>query len=190
MVVVWNTSQAARGGEVVVLAKAHTDVDIQTMKIAFFDDTRMVSCGRDNVRLWRVRSGALRSCPVNLGEYHNLEFSDLAFEVGHSPERVLEDRTLYVSSRSGHILEIDYKNVALRNVRRLQPAPAQHGERREKMTFNSGPGIAISSLCVSATYCATGSEDGYLRLWPLDFSGVFLEAGEWLPLSVVGGTMQ
>ncbi|XP_071975857.1 WD repeat-containing protein 90 isoform X2 [Engystomops pustulosus] len=185
MVVVWNTSQAARGGEVVVLAKAHTDVDIQTMKIAFFDDTRMVSCGRDNVRLWRVRSGALRSCPVNLGEYHNLEFSDLAFEVGHSPERVLEDRTLYVSSRSGHILEIDYKNVALRNVRRLQPAPAQHGERREKMTFNSGPGIAISSLCVSATYCATGSEDGYLRLWPLDFSGVFLEAEHEGPVSCV-----
>ncbi|XP_075686881.1 WD repeat-containing protein 90 isoform X2 [Rhinoderma darwinii] len=185
MVVVWNTSQASRGGEVVVLAKAHTDVDIQTMKIAFFDDTRMVSCGRDNVRLWRVRSGALRSCPVNLGEYHNLEFTDLAFEVGHSPERELEERTLYVCSRSGHILEIDYKNVALRNVRRLQPTPAQHGERQEKMTFNSGPGIAINSLCISSTYCATGSEDGYLRLWPLDFSGVFLEAEHEGPVSCV-----
>ncbi|KAM4024166.1 LOW QUALITY PROTEIN: WD repeat-containing protein 90 [Anomaloglossus baeobatrachus] len=185
MVVVWNTSQAARGGEVVVLAKAHTDVDIQTMKIAFFDDTRMVSCGRDNVRLWRVRSGALRSCPVNLGEYHNLEFTDLAFEVGHSPEREVDERTLYVSSRSGHILEIDYKNMALRNVRRLQPSPTQHGERREKMTFTSGPGVAINSLCVSATYCATGSEDGYLRLWPLDFSGVFLEAEHEGPLSCV-----
>lgn len=55
---------------------------------------RMVSCGRDNVRLWRVRSGALRSCPVNLGEYHSLEFTDLAFEEGHSAERELEDRTL------------------------------------------------------------------------------------------------
>ncbi|XP_056392449.1 WD repeat-containing protein 90 isoform X2 [Hyla sarda] len=185
MVVVWNTSQASRGGEVVVLAKAHSDVDIQTMKIAFFDDTRMVSCGRDNVRLWRVRSGALRSCPVNLGEYHNLEFTDLAFEVAHSPERELEERTLYVCSRSGHILEIDYKNVALRNVRRLQPAPSQHGESREKMTFNSGPGIAINSLCVSATYCATGSEDGYLRLWPLDFSCVFLEAEHEGPVSCV-----
>ncbi|KAM3917263.1 WD repeat-containing protein 90 [Leptodactylus fuscus] len=185
MVVVWNTSQASHGGEVVVLAKAHTDVEIQTMKIAFFDDTRMVSCGRDNVRLWRVRSGALRSCPVNLGEYHNLEFTDLAFEAGHSPERELEERTLYVCSRSGHILEIDYKNMVLRNVRRLQPTPVQHGERREKTTFNSGPGIAINSLCVSSTYCATGSEDGYLRLWPLDFSGVFLEAEHEGPVSCV-----
>ncbi|KAM4697701.1 WD repeat-containing protein 90 [Rhinophrynus dorsalis] len=185
MVVVWNTSQASRGGEVVVLAKAHTDVDIQTMKIAFFDDTRMVSCGRDNVRLWRVRGGTLRSCPVNLGEYHTLEFTDLAFEVGHSPEREPEDRTLYVCSRSGHILEIDYKNVVLCNVRRLQPSQQQHSERREKQTFSSGPGIAINSLSISATFCATGSEDGYLRLWPLDFSGVFLEAEHEGPVSCV-----
>lgn len=29
-----------RGEAVTVLAKVHTDVDINTMKIAFFDDTR------------------------------------------------------------------------------------------------------------------------------------------------------
>ncbi|KAM9292263.1 WD repeat-containing protein 90-like, partial [Gastrophryne carolinensis] len=185
MVVVWNTSQASRGGEVVVLAKAHTDVDIQAMKIAFFDDTRMVSCGRDNVRLWRVRSGSLRSCPVNLGEYHSLEFTDLAFEAVHNPEREPEDRTLFVCSRSGHVLEIDYKNMALCNARRLQPTQVQHGEHREKQTFTYGPGIAINSLSISATYCATGSEDGFLRLWPLDFSGVFLEAEHEGPVSSV-----
>lgn len=40
---------------------------------------RMVSCGRGSVRLWRLRSGGLRSCPVDLGEHHSLEFMDLAF---------------------------------------------------------------------------------------------------------------
>ncbi|XP_062999035.1 WD repeat-containing protein 90 [Elgaria multicarinata webbii] len=176
VVVVWNTLQAHHGGEVVMLAKAHTDVDIQTIKIAFFDDTRMVSCGRDNVRLWRVRSGALRSCPVNLGEYRSLEFTDLAFEAGHSTQREPEDRTLFVCSRSGHVLEIDYKNVFVRNARRLLPSEVQHAHRREKQTFNSGPGIALNSICLSSSFCATASEDGYLRLWPLDFSEVFLEA--------------
>ncbi|XP_074866919.1 WD repeat-containing protein 90 isoform X2 [Carettochelys insculpta] len=185
MVVVWNTAQVNSGGEVVVLAKAHTDVDIQTLKIAFFDDTRMVSCGRDNVRLWRVRSGALRSCPVNLGEYHSSAFTDLAFEEGHSAEREPEDRTLFVCSRSGHILEIDYKNVTIRNARRLLPSQIQHSHRREKQTFNSGPGIAINSISVSSTFCATASEDGYLRLWPLDFSAVFLEAEHEGPVSSV-----
>lgn len=40
MVVVWNTLNISKGGEVTILAKAHTDVDIHTMKVAFFDDTR------------------------------------------------------------------------------------------------------------------------------------------------------
>ena len=40
MVVVWDISHAVRGGEVSIIAKAHTDVDICRMKIAQFDDTR------------------------------------------------------------------------------------------------------------------------------------------------------
>ncbi|KAF7239262.1 WD repeat-containing protein 90 [Varanus komodoensis] len=185
VVVVWSTLQAHHGGEVVALAKAHTDVDIQTMKIAFFDDTRMVSCGRDNVRLWRVRSGVLRSCPVNLGEYRSLEFTDLAFEAGHSSQREPEDRTLFVCSRSGHVLEIDYKNITVKNARRLLPSEVKHSHQQEKQTFNSGPGIALNSISLSSSFCATASEDGYVRLWPLDFSEVFLEAEHDYPVSSV-----
>lgn len=40
LVVIWNTSQVLKGGQVSVLAKAHTEVDIVRMKIAAFDDTR------------------------------------------------------------------------------------------------------------------------------------------------------
>lgn len=40
----------------------------------------MVSCGWDNIRLWRVRNGTLRSCPVDLGEYRSMDFTDVAFE--------------------------------------------------------------------------------------------------------------
>uniref|UniRef100_A0A8C6VLB6 WD repeat domain 90 n=1 Tax=Naja naja TaxID=35670 RepID=A0A8C6VLB6_NAJNA len=177
VVVVWNTIQVSRGGEVVMLAKAHTDVDIRAFKIAFFDDTRMVSCGRDNVRLWRIQSGALRSCPVNLGEHRSLEFTDLAFEVGHS--------TQFVCSRSGHVLEIDYKNVTVKNVRRLLPVETGAAPQREKQGFNSGPGISLNSICLSSSFCATASDDGYLRLWPLDFSEVFLEAEHNNPVSSV-----
>ncbi|KAM6407489.1 WD repeat-containing protein 90 [Rhynochetos jubatus] len=180
MVVVWNAAQVTRGGEVAMLAKAHTDVDIQALKIAFFDDTRMVSCGRDNVRLWRVRNGALRSCPVSLGEYHSLEFTDLAFEGGHVAEREPEDRTLFVCSKSGHVLEVDYKNVCMRSARRLLPA-----QRQDKAGGGAGPGIAINSISISSTFCATGSEDGYLRLWPLDFTAVVLEAEHEAPVSSV-----
>ncbi|KFQ12750.1 WD repeat-containing protein 90, partial [Leptosomus discolor] len=181
MVVVWNAAQVNHGREVVVLAKAHTDVDIQALKIAFFDDTRMVSCGRDNIRLWRVRSGALRSCPVNLGEYHSLEFTDLAFEEGHMADREPVDCTLFVCSKSGHVLEVDYKNVCMRSARRLLPAHRWQDEAGS----GAGPGIAINSISISSTFCATGSEDGYMRLWPLDFSAVVLEAEHEAPVSSV-----
>ncbi|XP_074962061.1 WD repeat-containing protein 90 isoform X4 [Phalacrocorax aristotelis] len=184
-VVVWNAAQVTRGGEVAMLAKAHTDVDICALKIAFFDDTRMVSCGRDNIRLWRVRSGVLHSCPVNLGEYHSLEFTDLAFEEGHVAEREPEDRTLFVCSKSGHVLEVDYKNVCMRSARRLLPAQPQGCQQLDKTGGAAGPGIAINSISVSSTFCATGSEDGYLRLWPLDFSAVILEAEHEGPVSSV-----
>ena len=41
MVVVWDTSRCGKSGEVSVIAKAHTDVDIARIKIAPFDDTRL-----------------------------------------------------------------------------------------------------------------------------------------------------
>ncbi|XP_057603860.1 WD repeat-containing protein 90 isoform X6 [Hippopotamus amphibius kiboko] len=47
------------------------------------------------------------------------------------------------------------------------------------------PGIAISSLSISQATCAVGSEDGYLRLWPPDFSSVLLEAEHEGPVSSV-----
>ena len=54
----------------------------------------MVSCGRDNVRVWRVRDGALRSAPVNLGEYHTMEFTDVCFAAGYEATKEPSDRLL------------------------------------------------------------------------------------------------
>lgn len=105
----------------------------------------------------------------------------------------------YVCSRSGHILEIDHHHLAVRCARRLLPTQTHNSPLSQKQTFSSGrwpllhgegspdvpadaapppgPGIAIISLSVSQATCAVGSVDGYLRLWPMDFSCVLLEAG-------------
>ncbi|XP_045705221.1 WD repeat-containing protein 90 isoform X2 [Phyllostomus hastatus] len=179
MVVAWGTDQVGRGGEAIILAKVNTDVDIQAFEIAFFNETRMASCGRGSVRLWRLRGGALRSCPVDLGEHHALEFTDLAFG------KARDDRTLYVCSRSGHILEMDHQRMVVRHTRRLLSTHTPSSPLPQKQTFSSGPGVAISSLSVSQAECAVGSEDGYLRLWPLDFSSVLLEAEHEGPISSV-----
>nr|XP_057917684.1 WD repeat-containing protein 90 isoform X3 [Doryrhamphus excisus] len=208
LVVVWKTANVDKGGTVSISAKTKTDLDIKTMKIAKFDDSRLVSCGRDNIRLWRVRNGILRSCPINLSDYKSMEFTDVVFGEGDSPDQHLADRTLsgnksvfnsellrikfknhiplclshfrFASSQSGHIFEIDFTRVVIRRVRWLFPA-----QQQEKLAFSKfGQGIAINSISVSSSFCATGSEDGYLRLWPLDFSSVFLEAEHEGPVSV------
>ena len=41
---------------------------------------RLISCGLHNVRFWRVKGGALRSCPVDLGEHHHMNFTDIQFQ--------------------------------------------------------------------------------------------------------------
>lgn len=42
LVVMWDTSQLRRFGEVSVLTKAHTGVSIEKMRVASFDETRCV----------------------------------------------------------------------------------------------------------------------------------------------------
>ena len=39
-------------------------------------------------------------------------------------------------------------------------------------------GVPILSLAVHEGFCVTGSEDGVLRVWPLDFSARLMEAGQ------------
>uniref|UniRef100_A0A8D2N063 WD repeat domain 90 n=1 Tax=Zonotrichia albicollis TaxID=44394 RepID=A0A8D2N063_ZONAL len=185
MVVVWNTAQVTHGGGVTVLAKAHTDADIQAMKIAFFDDTRYSPCQHSpspstTALFWA--SPSKYSCPLELGE---------ALPTHHvsPPKRALAaHRTasflFFVCSRSGHVLEVDCKDVCVRSARCLLPAQPQE-DGQEQAGNSSGPGIAINSISMSSSFCATGSEDGYVRLWLLDFSAAVLEAEHEASVSCV-----
>jgi hypothetical protein len=82
----------------------------------------------------------------------------------------------YVSSKLGTVFEINYELIVVHKVRRLLPT----GSRQDIVEVSSEFGIGINCLSVNEAFCVTGSDDGYLRLWPLDFSGVVLEAGKFL----------
>ncbi|CAL1536659.1 unnamed protein product [Lymnaea stagnalis] len=178
LVVVWNTSRVPKTREMTILAKGHTDVDITRIIIAPFDDTRMVSCGRDNVRMWRIKEGALRSAPVNLGEYHSMEFTDICFEFCSHMDSQPENHLVYACTKSGHIFEMDYNKLTIHHVRRLLPLQSKPGKGTKiKNAAESNAGtMSINAMHLNETFCVTGSDDGYLRLWPLDFAHVYLEA--------------
>ena len=70
----------------------------------------------------------------------------------------------YACTKNGYLFEIYYKRIAVKRVWHLLPSP------------NGTGGMAIHALGLHEAFCVTGSEDGVLRLWPLDFSSSFLEA--------------
>jgi len=48
-----------------------------------------------------------------------------------------------------------------------------------------GSGVAVNSIYANDTFCITGSSDGFLRVWPLDFRHVYLEAEHDGPVTAV-----
>lgn len=186
LIVVWDISHAIRGGEVSIIAKAHTDIDIQRMRIAEFDDSRLISCGNDNIRFWRIRHGSLRSCPVDLGRQGLVHFTDIAYGAKNPTSADPTVRKVYSCTNQGTIYQIDYQKIMLDKVIRLLPI----GSRSNLVGKYGGTtptefGIRLNSLYVNESFCATGSDDGFLRLWPLDFSTVFLEAEHEGPITAV-----
>ena len=91
----------------------------------------------------------------------------------------------YSCTNQGTIYQIDYQKIMLDKVIRLLPI----GSRSNLVGKYGGTtptefGIRLNSLYVNESFCATGSDDGFLRLWPLDFSTVFLEAGKYHVLNI------
>jgi WD repeat-containing protein 90 len=169
-----------------LVAKAHTDASITRAMFVHYDSTRLITCGRNNIRVWRLKDEQLRACSVNLAPYlrtitmssssnsnvgktereNALEFSDMCPGVKYN------DSLVYACTRNGQIFEINVGKVEIARVRSIEPLMRVGGGEAN----NSSGAICLNSLTVSDAYCATGSADGYLRLWPLDFTQVCVEA--------------
>jgi len=50
-------------------------------------------------------------------------------------------------------------------------------------------GLSLQCMCVNESFCVTGSDDGFVRLWPLDFKHVLLEAQHDGPVTAVDISM-
>eukprot|EP01022_Parablepharisma_sp_SALTPOND_P017801 TRINITY_DN2893_c0_g1_i1.p1 TRINITY_DN2893_c0_g1~~TRINITY_DN2893_c0_g1_i1.p1 ORF type:complete len:1515 (+),score=148.49 TRINITY_DN2893_c0_g1_i1:576-5120(+) len=107
------------------------------------------TCGQENIRFWRIKRNTLRSAPVVLDKCsRNTVFTSLDYE---------GRRRVYVGSKEGTVLQINAESQELEYVYKLH---------------DSG----IYTLSVNEGFCVTGSDDQYLRVWPLDFSEFFMEA--------------
>lgn len=151
-----------------LIARQTCEFPISTIAFSPYESNRLVSCGRENIRFWRMKKGHLPGCPVILNEYsRNTTFTDLAFDqlygttTTHHPQqraaKTVLERPVYVASNHGTLFLVNYDTLELTCVYRLHDGP-------------------IHALAVNEGFCVTGSEDTILRVWPLDFSEYYLEA--------------
>lgn len=96
------------------------------------------------------------------------EYTDLAFEAayGAAPSSGGADRRLFVCSTAGTVAQVNYDTRELECVFRLHDGP-------------------VRAIAVNEGFCVTGSDDKFLRVWPLDFSEFFLEAEHEGPVTAV-----
>ncbi|GMH82171.1 hypothetical protein TrST_g11669 [Triparma strigata] len=151
-----------------LVAKQTSDFPISAIKFTPYDGTKLVSCGKENVRFWRIKSSHLPACPAILNEFaRNTVFTDLAFESSYG---MLDDtdtpKIVFAATSLGTLLQISYHSRTVLCVLKLHDGP-------------------INTVAVNEGYAVTGSDDRFLRLWPLDFSDYLLEAQHESPVTKV-----
>jgi WD40 repeat protein len=169
LIVVWDISRIHRNEKPEILARQTSDFNILSLKFSPIDNYRMVSCGKENIRFWRIKeTGNIRGSAVVLNQHaRNTVFTCLDFEHGahaattpasHPDSRENEAlKRVYVASKTGMVFQINYATEAL------------------EATYKTNDS-SIYSIAVNEAFCVTGSEDKFLRVWPLDFSEFVMEA--------------
>ena len=75
-------------------------------------------------------------------------------------------RRVLVGSQHGMLYMVNYSTRQLEGVFRLHEQ-------------------AINCVKANEAFCATGSDDSFVRVWPLDFSDLYLEAKHEAPISSI-----
>ncbi|GBG26317.1 WD repeat-containing protein 90 [Hondaea fermentalgiana] len=168
---------SAQDSRISLVARQTSEFDIVRIRFSPYDSFQLVSCGRENIRFWRIRNRHMSGTPVVLNEFaRKAVFSDLAFESDFG------SATAGSSAIGGGTTSFDKRVFVATN---LGTVAAVHYERRTVLCIyrlHDGP---IHALTVNEGFCVTASEDQHVRVWPLDFADFFLEARHESPVGAV-----
>ncbi|KAF4667092.1 WD repeat domain 90 [Perkinsus chesapeaki] len=150
---------------------------IQAMKFSPFrpwNVTSIVSCGFENIRFWRAKDQHLAGVSVQLNQLaRDTVFTDLDFEASKSlrPAVGVEEEVgskeadavlyyrVFVSTACGRVVQIHYNTRQIENVFRLHE-----------------DGCPIWAISVTEGFVCTAGGDGFVRVWPLDFTNYYMQA--------------
>ena len=99
--------RSRKKNEMNILAKQVSDFEITCIKFSPFDNLRLVSCGKENIRFWRIKTKHLPGCAVVLDKFaRNTHFTALGYEaLGECAERSVKKMVtpvkVYVGTLTG-----------------------------------------------------------------------------------------
>ena len=166
LLALWDISRLGKDGRVTVIATQLTDYDIGKVAFSPYEEGQIVTCGRQNVRFWRLKNAQIRGSSLNLEKHYKQTFTDLAFESVDIRPLDPTGKRIFVSTASGMVFQANCETRVLECIFQL------HDE-------------AITSIAVNEGFCVTGSIDSYIRFWPLDFSDFYVEAQHEGPVTSV-----
>lgn len=154
-----------------IISKQLSDFNITKMIFSPFDNNALVSCGRENIRFWRIKKNHLPGRPVQLNEFsRNHLFSCVSYGIAPPLQSYVGNSdvpkpmpssgavvSVFVGSSKGTLLRIDCKTETIICSYQLHAS-------------------AICALQINHLYAVTGGEDCVLRIWPLDFTDFLMEA--------------
>jgi WD40 repeat protein len=84
LIVIWDISKIVQTGQAPIVIQHACDYPITCMKFLPFEETKLISCGQENIRFWRLKGGIFRGCGLSSENYSltKQDFLDCSFEKG------------------------------------------------------------------------------------------------------------
>jgi len=108
LIIIWDISRINRGEKPEIVARQISEFNVLCLKFSPIDSSRMASCGKENIRFWRIRdTGNIRGSAVVLNHHaRNTVFTSLDFEYGFKSADKAENESLkriFVGSKHGMV---------------------------------------------------------------------------------------
>lgn len=113
LVVIYDISKIQRGEKPEIVAKQTSEFNIIALKFSPIDSSRLTSCGKENIRFWRIKEqGNIRGSAVVLNHHaRNTVFTCLDFEYGFVSTDKHQNESLkrvFVGSKHGMVFQVNY----------------------------------------------------------------------------------
>jgi WD40 repeat protein len=156
----YNMAAVPSGGRADLIAEFVSDVHINRVSFAPWDDSRLVTCGNRSIRLYRLHKGVLRPFSIDLRNFSSAVFLDVCHEPALSSASDSQ-RKCYVSTDSGLLFVVSYTSQML--------------ERSFKLHSKAIRSIHVGTDAKHGLAIVTACDDKTCKVWPVDFSEFLAE---------------